>query len=211
MSKPLHQFGKTIDRANALLDIFSEREFQIATGVPATAEYIQEDDIVRAATVIAVAAMDHYFTAKFTDVLATFLKTNEPSDELLKVLEKAGLTTKVALELATMKRPFRRVRTMVQNHLSRYTSHRAAAIDKLFSSLNLKGLCGRAEAKLKRKNLLKRLDNFVELRNEISHSAHISTRGQVKAIDVERIRGLIDDLDWFVRTCDGLIENHIKK
>ena len=206
MSKPLYQFKQTLTRAEALLDIYDDRSLQIVAGA---AEYIGEKDVVRASAITAVAAMDHYFTSKFCDVLVRHLKSKEPSQELLNILEKSGLNTRVALELAVMKRPFRRIRTMVQNHLSLYTSHRAKAIDKLFASLNLKGLSGRAEKRLGRKNIIKRTDKLVSLRNEIVHTGHLTSRGKVKSIDENEVRTLILELSMFVGACDNLIDEFV--
>ena len=207
MSRPITQFHGTINRSFALLDMFDERHFDHARG---STKFIQEDDLIRAAVVVAVAAMDHFFTQKFCDVLVPHLKKNGPSDQLSDLLKKSGLDTKTALELLTMKRPFRRIRTMSQRHLSRYTSHRAKAIDKLFSTVGIDGLCGRAQAELKRKNLLVRIDAFVDLRNEISHTGHLKADGRPRFIDPDKVRRQVEELEMFVSVSDKMIEKHFR-
>ena len=202
MSKPLHNFEQTMLRAEALLDMYDDRQFHISQNSTGATAFIEEDDLIRSAVIVSVAALDHYFTSKFSDILVRHLKTRTPSKELLSILEKAGLTTRVALELAIMKRPFRRIRTMLQNHLSRYTSHRVEAIDKLFCSVGLIGLCGRVEAKVKRKSLLKRIDQLVTLRNEIAHTGHLNSRGKPKTIHIEKTRGLLQELSFFVHAAE---------
>lgn len=207
MSKPLTQFSNTILRAHGLLDISTERTAQIMLGT--ATEYVGEDDLIRASNVLAVAAMDLYFTAKFTDVLNLHLRNSVPSEELILLLRNAGLDTRAALEIATMQRPFRRIRTMVQKHLSLYTSHRVEAIDKLFATLGLKGLCGRAQKKMGTSAALARIEKFVILRNDITHTGHLNSRGSVKVVRHSQVSNRIEELTTFVKCCDAIIDEFV--
>lgn len=84
----------------------------------------------RFAIVYAVAAMDSYFTKKFTDNLTTFLKDSGVTEDLEKKMEEAGIDTKFFLELlraedfSTKKetRPFKIIHTKIRNSLETYTS-----------------------------------------------------------------------------------------
>jgi len=144
--QPITVFEKTIDRSLALLELHS-----------GDVELGEKDDLVRAAVILAIAGFDRYFTAKYCDVLIPHLKSGKKvDDELCKRLEDSGLSTRFALEFLTAKRPYRKIRTIVQNSLSAHTTHRDSVIDALFLQLGLKGLCEHAQAKAKRKNLIKR-------------------------------------------------------
>ena len=105
MSKPFNYFRKSTERAERLIALATDRPDE-------------QDDLLRAGAVLAVAAYDHYFTSKFCDVMASYLKNNRPNAELIDLLDRAGLKAKTALELAVMKRPFRRIRTFLASSLS---------------------------------------------------------------------------------------------
>ena len=196
-TKPLTNFEKTISRAEDLLELFDA-----GTGLD------EPNDAIRAAVIFSVAAFDRYFTTKFCDVLVPHLKSKaKPSTALVKRLHDAGLDTEFALELAVASRPFRKIRTIVQNSLSRHTTHRTEVIDNLFLALELKDLTKNAEKKANRKNLKTRIDKLVDIRNDIAHEAHIDTRGDPKNIEVADIRSRIQDLKLFTNNCDQIIEN----
>ncbi|MEM7242424.1 MAG: HEPN domain-containing protein [Pseudomonadota bacterium] len=205
MSRPKTQFDNTLARATDLLDIFDQREADFAMhGV----DLIDADrDLVRASMLLSVAGLDHYFTQKFCDKLVGYLKSNEPNDQLVKLLSNSGLNTKSALELLVMDRPFRRVRTMVQDNLSRYTSHRTQKIDQLFQAMGYKKFCKNIEKRAGRRNLLKRVSRLVDLRNDIAHTAHLNSRGLPKAIDRDDVHSLVQDLSIFVAYADHEIED----
>jgi hypothetical protein len=117
----------------------------------------------------------------------------------------------MALELAVSKRPFRKIRTIVQNSLSQHTTQRISIIDELFISFGLKNLCENAEKKTGRKKLIKRISRLVDTRNDIAHSAHLNSHNKPRKVNIEDIRGLFDDLKIFVNSCDEIIEKRLVK
>ncbi|MDW4499546.1 HEPN domain-containing protein [Sulfitobacter sp. D35] len=195
--KPFTVFEKTTQRAIDLINYHK-------SGTNLT----EGDDLVRGAVVISVAGFDRHFTAKFCDVLVPHLKEGKaPSSEICKLLNDAGLDTRFALELAVSRRPFRKIRTIVQNSLSRHTTHRSDAIDSLFLHFGLKNLSKSAEAKANRKSLVKRIMKLVDIRNEIAHEAHVDVSGNAKSIDAEDTLKRINDILLFVTNCDQIIDN----
>ncbi|NNE80847.1 MAG: hypothetical protein HKN18_11315 [Silicimonas sp.] len=196
-NRPLNIFEKTNDRATALFD-YAEAHARLPIA----------DDLVRSGVVISVAGFDRYFTAKFCDVLVPYLKAStRVSEDILERLEEAGLSTEFALELLVSDRPFRKIRTIVQNSLSKHTTHRTDVIDKLFLGLALKDLCPNAQRRVGRRNMLRRIELIVDVRNDIAHSGPVNTRGNPKAIDVEEIRRKTLDMAIFIRACDSIIDN----
>ena len=200
MSGPITDFEKTVSRAISLLDFFDTEP-----------EIVEADDILRASVTLAVAAYDHYFTSKFVDVLKAYLKKHSPNKELVELLNRAGLNTRSALEIAVMKRPFRRIRSLLQSSLSEKTTHRNKAIDGLFNALDLHGLAGRAQKDAGRNNLATRIDKLVDIRNSIVHCGHIDTRGNPKKISSGDVRARIQEIKLFVETCDKIIDDWVKK
>jgi hypothetical protein len=193
--QPITVFHKTVHRSNGLLDLYD-------TG-PALEE---PTDLIRAAVLISIAGFDRYFTSKYCDVLIPHLKSGKRTDKtLFKSLEEAGLNAEFALELIESKRPYRKLRTIVQNSLSKHTTHRTEVIDELFLRLGLKNLCSNAQAKVKRKNLLARIGKLVELRNEIAHEGHVKVNGSTRSIDCSDTRSRIADMNLFVESCDSII------
>lgn len=113
-------FKETITRASEMLDAamefleFHKEVERDKSGARPTWDlnhlrYVS--DIARASLVFGVAAMDRYFTARFTEVVMAILRHGKPTKSLIDVLESAGLTTAVALELLSMQRPYRRIRS----------------------------------------------------------------------------------------------------
>ena len=147
MSKPYNYFLKSIGRAKKMTEVEIDDD-----GL--------RDDICRGAAVLAIGALDHYFTSKFSDVLRRHLEFNQPNKALIELLERAGLNTRTAIELMVMKRPFRRIRSLVSKSLSYKTTNQTEAIDRLFSALDLKGLTGKAKKNAGEKIYLQGLRNL---------------------------------------------------
>ena len=197
MSKPFNYFDASMTRSKRMM-IVAESSGDAA------------DDVARGALVIAVAAYDHYFTSKFCDVLNSYLKNNQPNKELINLLDRAGLRTEAALEIAVMKRPFRRIRALLSLSLGEKTTNRTKAIDNLFAAIDLPGISGRVEKNLSRKNICKRINKLVDIRNEISHSAHLNSHGKPKAIDRADILARINEIELFVSECELVINGWVK-
>jgi len=133
--------------------------------------------------------------------------------DLYKRINESGFTTEFALSLISESvenrnsRPFRKIRTIVQNSLSTHTTHREDVIDELFLALGLKNLCDNAGKKSGRQGLLRSVSKLVDLRNEIAHEAHVKNTGDPKALNKDVIRKRIKDLESFVKCCDEIIDN----
>lgn len=202
-NKPFTVFLKTLARTEGLLELHRRGS-----------ALDENDDLLRAAIILAVAGFDRYFTAKFCDVLVTHLKSNrEIGSDLCKRLEDAGFNTKFALKLLSetvnhrTSRPFRKIRTIVQNSLSRHTTHRDDAIDELFKGIGLKGLSDHAAKKAKKKKLVPNVMQLVNIRNEIAHEAHVKQNGEPKSLDAVKINTYIGDLEMYVQMCDEIVDS----
>jgi hypothetical protein len=71
----------------------------------------------RASIVLAVSAMDQFFTRRYCELLVPFLKKHGPTDGLVDMLGSAGFDVREALIAIRMKRPYRRIRTLIEAHL----------------------------------------------------------------------------------------------
>jgi len=88
LAKAYTNFTRTIERSRQIIALYRTE-----------VELDEKEDLVRFSVVLSVSALDAYFTDKFCDTLVPFLKKNSPTDDLVELLESAGLNTRTALEL----------------------------------------------------------------------------------------------------------------
>lgn len=170
---------------------------------------IEAADMSRAAVVLAVAAMDAYFTDAFVERLVPFIKQTRPGESLVALLRDAGLDTAMALELLTMNRPYRRVRTLVDGHLERTTTQRLKAIDELFICYGLKNFCQNIQKLKNRQNLLASVEKIVERRHKIVHEGDLNAHRRLNAINPTQTKRRIVDVLTFVSGADELLQRQI--
>jgi len=205
VSRALAAFSSTSKRAIALGDHAS----QLRSNSPECAGLC--DDMMRAAVVLSVAAMDTYFTRKFAEVLVPYLKKKKtPPARLVNLLHQAGLDTEQALVIIGMDRPYARIGSLMRAHLSRYTTQHFDKIDELFVCLGIADLCKHAEAKAKKKKLRGVVRALVQRRHEIAHEGDLNGHDKLQAVDAAQLLRRMRSLDLFVENADAIIENAVK-
>ena len=167
-------------------------------------------DLLRAGVVFAVAGMDAYFTDRFAESLVRFLKSRGPTADLTKLLAQAGLDTRAALEMLSMQRPYRRVRTLLEWHLSRKTTQKQDVIDKLFRVYGVPDLCANAQRHAKKKELLAVVDDAVLRRHSIVHSGDLNAHDKAQPIDDARASRYIQTIELFVTSAEYVIAKSLK-
>lgn len=204
-TKSFAKFKKTINRCDDLVSTYEtlHQQHQQNQGVPAP------KDIVRAAVVLAVAALDAYATDAFAEKLVPYLKKYKPDQSLVDLLHQAGLDTKEALTLITMERPLRRIRTLINNHYSTYTTQRFDVIDQLFLPYRLKNITQNAEAKSSKKLLKTSVAKLITRRHEIVHDGDYNAHGNIKDIDPDQIKKRISYLEILVINMDEILCSRI--
>ena len=210
MKKPIELFDSTITRCLKLMALHRSLEKARSKGMSLPATIEEVCDLSRAAIVLAVSGMDAYFTSKFTELLVPFLKKKGPTPDLVTFLAKAGLNTTAALEMLTMDRPYRRIRTLVEAHLDRVTTQQVSVIDELFQAYGIKGFTKHANAMTKRKSLLPRIGKLVARRHEIVHDSDLNRHGRMQPVDAKVLTRQLADLSLFIHACDHLADR-IKK
>ncbi len=204
-SKAYDQFEQVILRSHNLVSLhaFLDEKF-------GAADYALDfSDLLRAAVVLSVAAMDAYYTDVFAERLVPFLKKNGANRRLAKLLESAGLDAKVALELLPMKRPYRRIRKLIESHLERHVTQRLEVVDKLFLAYGVGNLCRRAEANLGRKRLCSGITKLVERRHCIAHEGDLNHHGNLISLDPTWVRNRLKDVQRFVGECDLILRKEL--
>jgi len=207
-SKAHTKFIKTIRRCESLVDSYTrlqEIDQQNGVNIPTP------KDIIRGAVVLAVAALDTYVTDVFSEKLVPYLKIHSvPSEELINLLHKAGLGTKEALVLLTMDRPYRRIRTLIENYYGSYTTQKFDIIDEIFGRYSLKNITENAARKSGKISIKKSVGTLVERRHQIAHAGDYNSHGRLVEIDETKIGKRIGDLERLVNCMDEIICNRIK-
>jgi hypothetical protein len=211
-SKSYLRFERVMKRALDLVALQNPIEKLMAIK-PTTPEQPcpELSDMSRAAIVLAVAAMDSYFTDVFAERFVPFLKKNGPTKEMVAFLEKAGLDTECALQLLAMKRPFRRIRTLIETHLERRTTQKVAVIDDLFLIYGLKGFSLHVQKLTKRKKLIARIDSLVKRRNKIAHEGDVNSHGKVVPLDPAKAKRGLQHVLAYVSGADELLHKRVAK
>ena len=188
-SKAYGKFARTVRRSHGLVRVYAALE----TSSPGQ-QY--SSDILRAAVALSVAAMDAYFTDRFCELLVPFIKKNGPNARLVELLADAGLDTEQALQMAGMKRPHRRIRTLVQHYLDRFVTQRFTVIDKLFLCFGIQDLCVNAQGVTGKRRLLRSVELHIERRHEIVHEGDVNAHGRLRDIGasttIKRIGHVMD-------------------
>jgi hypothetical protein len=201
-SKAVKSFAFTMNRATALVELFVDH-----SGADTANARFNNSDIVRGAIVLAVASMDAYFTRRFVEILVPYIKEHGPTQGLIDLLGRAGLNTEQALLMATMDRPFRRIRTLVDTHLSGYTTQRFHAIDELFLCFGIKDLCKNAQAKCKKKTTLGKIERLVLRRNQIVHDGDLNKHGKLQPVRPKDVVAQFKSLARFLTEADSILVN----
>lgn len=205
-SKAFVKFHKTAKRCDTLVDTYTAIHGLNAADADAPPA---PKDILRAAVVLAVAALDAYVTDVFVEKLATYLKKHRPDDSLVELLFKSGLNTREALSLLTMERPYRRIRNLVRSYYAQYTTQRFSVIDSVFLAYRLNKITDSAFGKVGKAHTKARVENLINRRHEIVHAGDYNRANRIQDIDEAKTKRWIAALEDFVTAMDEIICNRI--
>ncbi|MDA0689625.1 MAG: hypothetical protein O2948_13380 [Proteobacteria bacterium] len=217
MADAITHFQETILRAEsmlngsfAILDGFNK--LQKEKGEP---EYTyntlnEASDMGRFSIVLAVASMDDYFTRKYAEILVKALKKRGVSAKFTAMLEDAGLDIAGALELVSMERPYRRIRSIAQEYYRNYTTQSTHKIDSLYETIGCKNLSKHIERRSKRKTLITSVTQLVKRRHNIVHAGDLSRTGKLQSIDTKTVKR-IADVKLFVNCANTHIDDFMKQ
>jgi len=210
MSKAYNTFKLTFTRSQDQVALYQRLRNMRFVKEPKRLSHDELSDLLRSAVVLGVSSMDMYFTDSFVEHLVPFLKKQGSNPALVNFLEKCGLGAEVALDMVTMQRPYRRIRTLVDAYLDNYTTQREDVVNGLFKPYGITDLCGKAQSKAKRSNLLKRIRKLTERRHLIAHKGDLNDHNKPKAISSDEVSKLLKDLDLFIRSADQVIVDCLK-
>jgi hypothetical protein len=173
-------------------------------------DHFDPSDLCRAAVVLSIAAMDAYFTDIFIERFNPYLRNKGATNNLVEILSKAGLNTKVALELLSMQRPLRRIRSLLEAYLDRHTMQRTAVIDELFKAYSITNLSAHAQKIKGRKTLIRSIEILVDRRNQIAHEGDMNSHKKTNAICSIETQRRIKDVVLFVSGAEEILRRQLK-
>ena len=112
--------------------------------------------------------------------------------------------------MLTMQRPYRRIRTLVENYLSNYTTQKQDVIDKLFVVYGVKGLCKHAQGHAKKKKLLTSVNAAVLRRHSIVHAGDLNSHNKSRNIDTKLATRYITNVALFVANAEAVLVKSLK-
>ena len=160
--------------------------------------------------VLSVASMDDFFTRKYAEVMIKAIKKHGVNKGFTEMLESAGLDVAGALELISMDRPYRRIRTIAQDYYRNYTTQTTGKIDDLFKTIGISNLSIHAQNRSKRKTLISSVTELVKRRHKIVHSGDLTRTGKLQKIDQKTVNR-IKDIKIFVNFANDHIDNYLKQ
>ena len=202
-SKALVKFAKTQSRCLGLVRLW------LAIDKNQEIRKFPHNDILRAAIVLSVSSMDAYFTDRFSELIIPAIRAKNVGNNLIELIEKAGLDTHRSIELLTMERPYRRIRTLVEKHVSKKVTQRFDAIDEMFSCLGLSNFCRNIEASLGRKQLLRSIEILIERRHSIVHDGDYNKHGNLRRLNSYRIVSRIRYISIFIEGAEEFLKNSL--
>lgn len=199
MSKAKEKFDKTIARCNEMVHLYTRLKESDET---------PSQDIIRGAIVLSVAAFDAYATDCFSEHFIDYIKNEDIDDSIIALLTNAGFDIKFALDLIKTDRPYRKIRTIIDKHYSKYTTQKIKVIDDLFLLYHLKKItkCAADKAGKNPDKFLKSVEKLVERRHCIVHDGDYNDHNKITKVtstDIKRI----DTLKVLVDNMEEIINN----
>lgn len=206
-SKAYLTFEKKIERSLNLIVLQKPTESIIKAS--RTTSYVDSSDLLRAALVLGVAAMDSYFTDVFAERFVPYLRKKGPNKAMVSLLESAGFGTETALKIMAMERPYRHIRTLVEESLEKKVTQTTSVIDDLFLAFDLKNFTQHIEQLKNRKTLLRSIKNAVNRRHKIAHEGDINSHGKLNPITRNDVRHKLKDIVQFVSGADQILQSQL--
>lgn len=204
-SQSFAKFCKTLTRAGEMAVL---RRSLIAHGVSfGGSDNDNYYDLGRASVVLAVAAMDSYFTDAFIEFLESFLIRFQPTDELVSILARNGMGVKEALGLIYEKEPRKKIKDRIEKQLEKYVTQDIENIDRLFLSYSLRNLSQSAVKMSGNMETLSSLKLLVNRRHGIVHDGDYENNGDLNPYDDELITQQVQSMEEFVMCCDKILMN----
>jgi len=213
--KTIDAFEKTIARAESLVDL--HRSAFPRGRPPASGEHL---DILRAAVVLSVSALDSYIHDKIVENVVRVVvhcgkKQSGFPGYLLEAL-KNRLPIDKALALIYRKRPDQEIQKIIRQHLAERSFQDPGKIASALRYLGLQDLWDPLRRRLRltsKKKAKEFVVPYVKRRNQIVHEGDVykskKYRHKLRAISRPFAQRSVTDIGKFVRALDVIIDRHL--
>lgn len=198
-------FDETLNRCNSLVELFTQHG---------------NHDLLRAAVVLAVAALDKYCKDKFLDFFESFYKralSERQNHECCDAyLDMAGIKTADRLALYQDRsvdgtfNPEREIANRLQRYLYRSTFQSIESISELFKCYCLDDIIKHAVNKSDSPDVWRSVEALIYRRHQIAHTADCGTSDGVYGIDKDSVVGWLESLGELVECVDAIVDNRFK-
>lgn len=204
-SKAFQKFMRTYNRAFGMVGRHYVVAKEFLRSNPGKPWNETHDDLFRAGIVLAVAAMDSYFTDRFCEGLVPYLKKDKINKALIVLLEDSGFNTQTALEMFQMQRPHRRLSNMMRNKLDLYVTQNLQNVNHLYKAFGYDNFVQSAQGIVRRKTIEGSVKILVDRRHEIVHQGDYNSHGKLNKVDFAKLVKRIGDIKLLVEGCEKLL------
>lgn len=201
-----NRFDATIERCYDLVD-----DFDVGVGAK------KNTDLLRAAVVLAVAALDKYCKDRFMESFGAYYDRTFRSRGLdgkhMAYLRKVGITTEELLEIymknadGSAMHPVRRIGEKLQAYLHKETFQSGKAISELFQFYGLEDIITHAVEKGgNKRDVWKKVETLVARRHQIAHTADYESDTLAK-LDKKTVEEWLGALVEFVGCVHAIVGN----
>ena len=192
--KAIDRFSNTMKRSKALLSAYKDE-----TG--------GDDDLLRFAIVLSVAAFERYVKDVFLAHLATSLRKEPCNEALQKLVTDSGITSAFWRQCILKKtpHPFQRICNAVKRYLFAAPRQKKSAIDELFKCYSLGSIVDNTRNKSGRKTLWRSVEWTVKRRHQIVHAGDCGSMGRLAPISFKETEHRLNDIERFVQNMDDII------
>jgi len=205
-SKVKTRFDETMIRCNALTALY---------------DTTKNDDLLRAAVVIGVAAMERFLKDRFLELFIPFLKDeqkrkgvgkwNKPTDELLA---ESGIDAdfwrenslcpakKILVKLSKQVRDYVRTGIVLQKR---------KAIEGLYTCYGMGNIIQFAIGKAERKTLWDSVEKLIKRRHQVAHGADYLYAGKLDSVDKKEVVRRLGHVSKLVNSIDEVLQLRFKK
>jgi len=172
----------------------------------------KNDDALRMAVALGVAALDMYSTERFLSGCIPYIRKTSDDDKAAEFLESIGfkLADAVALLKNPKERPLRHVRTSINKVHEKDVLQKFDKIDKYFLLFGIQNFSSCVFKKIGA-SARKKLERMIARRHDIVHDADCSSWNRVQKIEKRTVSNWIDYVERYVNVADMIVENALKK
>lgn len=205
-SKVKTRFDDTMIRCNTLTALY---------------DTTKNDDLLRAAIVLGVAAMERFLKDRFLELFIPFLKDeqkrkgvgkwNKPTD---KLFSESGIDAEFWKENSFRldKKIFTTLSNKVRDYVrSRKVLQKRKSIEELYACYGIRDIIPFAEGKAERKTLWDSVEKLIKRRHQVAHDADYLFAGKLDSIDKKEVVRRLGHVSKLVNSIDEVLQLRFKK